>query len=79
MMMGYGFEGPLGWLGIGIGMIVHLAFVVVIILAAVWMFKAVFPGKSSNGSPGSVEILKQRYAKGEINSEEYRRMQHELE
>ena len=79
MMMGFGFEGPLGWLGIGIGMIVHLAFVVVIILAAVWMFKAVFPPKSSNGSPGSMEILKQRYAKGEVNSEEYRLMKQELE
>jgi len=78
MMMGYGFGGPLGLLGIGIGVIVHLAFVAMIILAAVWMFKAVLPGKSSNGNPDSVEILKQRYAKGEINSEEYRLMKQEL-
>ena len=79
MMMGYGFEGPLGWLSIGIGMIVHLAFVAVIILSAVWLFKAVFPAKSSKVIPDSLEFLKQRYAKGEMNSEEYHRMKQELE
>lgn len=79
MMMGYGFNGPLGWLGLGIGMIVHLAFVVLIILATVWMFKAVFPGKSSSSSsPNSLEFLKQRYAKGEIDDDEYRRLKQEL-
>jgi len=78
MMMGYGFDGPLGWLGLGIGLIVHLAFVVLIILTVVWMFKAVFPGKASNGSLDSLEILKQRFAKGEIDGDEYRRLKQEL-
>ncbi|MHC1758032.1 MAG: SHOCT domain-containing protein [Negativicutes bacterium] len=29
--------------------------------------------------PDSLEFLKQRYAKGEMNNEEYRRMKQELE
>lgn len=78
MMMGYGFDGPLGWLGMGIGMIVHLTFVVLIILATVWMVRAVFSGKKPSDSSDLVNILKQRYAKGEIDGDEYQRMKQEL-
>ncbi|WP_425059611.1 hypothetical protein SCACP_02030 [Sporomusa carbonis] len=80
MMMGYGFSGPFGWLGMGFGMIIQLAFTALIIMAAIWMFKAVFRGGHSVERPiDAVEILKQRYAKGEISSEEYQRMRKELE
>lgn len=81
MMMGYGFGGgPLGWLGMGFGMIIHLAFVALIIMAAIWMFKVVFRGgHQAPQTTSAVEILKQRYAKGEINSEEYHRIKKELE
>lgn len=80
MMMGYGFGGPLGWLGIGLGMIIHLAFAALIILAVIWLFKAAFRNEhQSVRQPGAVEILKQRYAKGEITSEEYQYMKKALE
>jgi len=80
MMMGYGFSGPLGWLAMGFGMIIHLAFAALIIMAAIWMFKAVFRGgHQPERQTGAVEILKQRYAKGEITGEEYQRMKKELE
>ncbi|HWR44846.1 SHOCT domain-containing protein [Sporomusa sp.] len=81
MMMGYGFGGgPLGWLGMGFGMIIHLAFAALIIMAAIWMFKAVFRGGHQvPQTTSAVEIVKQRYAKGEINAEEYQRMKKELE
>lgn len=80
MMMGYGFSGPLGWVGMAFGMIVHLAFVALIIMAAIWMFKTVFRTKPLvQTEAASLEILKQRYAKGEITSEEYQRMKKELE
>ena len=78
MMMGYGFDGPLGWLGLGMGVIVHLAFVALILLSVVWMFQAVFAGKRSDRKPDSLEILKCRYAKGEIGGEEYQRLKQEL-
>ena len=80
MMMGYGFSGSLGWLGIGFGMIIQLAFVALVIMAAIWMFKAVFRGGNHAEKPiGAVEMLKQRYAKGEISREEYQHMKKELE
>lgn len=79
MMMGCGFGGgPLGWLGMGFGMIIHLAFAALIIMAAIWMFKAVFRGGVPQ-TTSAVEIVKQRYVKGEINAEEYQRMKKELE
>lgn len=80
MMMGYGFSGPFGWLGMGLGIIVHLAFTVLIIMAAVWLFKALFRSGSQNEPrTDALEILKQRYAKGEITTDEYQRMKKELE
>ena len=79
MMMGYGFGSPLGWLGMGFGMIIHLAFAALIIMAAIWMFKAVFRGGHHvERQTGAIEILQQRYAKGEITGEEYQRMKKEL-
>ncbi len=78
MMMGYGFDGPLGWLGMIIGMVVHLAFVGLIVLAVIWMFRAVFPGKSDDSTPASLEILKQRFAKGEISRDEYQQLKQDL-
>ncbi|GMB01555.1 SHOCT domain-containing protein [Pelosinus sp. IPA-1] len=80
MMMGYGFSGPFGWLGMGMGIIVHLAFTALIIMAAVWLFKALFRSGSQNEPrTDALEILKQRYAKGEITTDEYQRMKKELE
>ncbi len=80
MMMGYGFSGPLGWLGMGLGIIVHLAFTALIIMAAVWLFKALFRNGSQNEPrTDALEILKQRYAKGEITTDEYQGMKKELE
>lgn len=81
MMMGYGFgSGLMGWLGMGFSMIIHLAFAALLIMAAIWMFKSVFG--NDHKAPqitSAVEILKQRYAKGEINAEEYQRMKKDLE
>ncbi len=77
-MMMYGFGGPPGWLGMGIGIVVHLAFVGLIVLAAIWMFRAVFPGKRDDSTPASLELLKQRFAKGEINRDEYQQLKQDL-
>lgn len=81
MMMGYGFGGgPLSWIGMGFGMLINLAFTGMIVMAAIWMFKTVFrSGRQEDKSLSAIEILKQRYAKGEINTEEYQRMKKELE
>ena len=78
MMMGYG--SSMGWLGMGFGMIINLAFTALIIMAAIWIFKAAFRGGHRAEKPtGGIEILKERYAKGEITNEEYQHMKKELE
>ncbi len=70
------FPGPLGaivtllfW-----GLILYLAFVLI---------RKIFSGPSTPASPaagaGPLTTLKERYARGEISEEEYRRMKTELE
>ncbi|SEJ82772.1 putative membrane protein [Propionispira arboris] len=79
-MMGYGASGGFGWFGFELGMITHLAFIAIILLAVIWMFKAVFPPhKSTNMPSNALETLKSRYAKGELTSEEYQTIKKEIE
>lgn len=80
MMMGVGYGSSLGWLGMGLGMIMHLAFAIGTVLAVIWLFKAVFPSGTRTGKkPTALELVKERYAKGEITAEEYRRIKQDLE
>ena len=70
-MNGMGFMG-FGWLWIII--------LIIIILAGVYFFSAGFKQESTpQTSTSSLEILKQRYAKGEITEEEFRKMKKEIE
>jgi putative membrane protein len=79
MMMMHGFDDPFGWLAIILGVVVHIAFAVMVVLAAVWLFKSLFRGAEQYSGDRKAEvILKQRYAKGEISIEDYRRMKNEL-
>lgn len=79
MMMMHGFDGPLGWLALILGTVIHIAFAVTVVLAAVWLFKSLFRGADDYSGERRAEIiLKQRYAKGEISLEDYRRMKEEL-
>jgi len=79
MMMGYGYGNSMGWLGMGFGMLMNLAFTALLIMAVIWMFKAVFRGgHREEKSTGALEILKERYARSEITSEEYQHMKNEL-
>ncbi len=79
MMMGYSFGGPFAWLGMGLGILVHLAFTALVIMAVVWLFKALFRNSSLNEPRNdALEIVRQRYAKGEITTDEYHHMKQEL-
>ena len=59
--------GWMGWLGGGIMMI---AFWVLFIALIVWVVREV-SGKNTNNGSDALRILKERYAKGEINKEEF--------
>lgn len=94
MMMGYyGFGGPFGggafgWLGFALSIILHLAFVVIVVLAAIWLLRAVVRGGHYAGTdarepaarePDALEIVRRRYARGEISAEEFQRLKKDLE
>ncbi len=80
MMMGFGFG--------GFGLILMVLFWVLVIGLAVWLVSRIFPqgagyrsthpGNRSGGVSSADEILKQRYARGEISKAEYEEMCEEL-
>lgn len=57
-------------MGGAFGGIAMLFFWILFILFIVWIVKEV-SGKDSNSSSRALDILKERYAKGEINKEEF--------
>lgn len=76
-MMWDGFGG-MGWGWIGFGIVHMLLFWVVLILAIVALLKWL-AGSSGSASGGrALEILKERYAKGELTREQFEQMKREL-
>ncbi|HEX2987027.1 MAG TPA: SHOCT domain-containing protein [Chloroflexota bacterium] len=76
MMYGYGF----GWWGI----LMMLFWVLIIgggILLFVWLFRQVQPAGGGAGPVPRqpIEILRERYARGEITREQFEQMRHDLE
>ncbi len=68
----------------GFGFIFMALFWIVIIGAGIWLLSNLFP--KNNGTPSrpsdnetALDILKQRYARGELTKEEYESMRHDLE
>ncbi|TCS81373.1 SHOCT domain-containing protein [Pectinatus cerevisiiphilus] len=86
-MMGYGgFGGHYGFslLGAGFGLITHLAFTILVILAIIYLYKNIFRNVNNRSLRGqqdnaALEILRARYARGEIPTEEFQKMKKELE
>ena len=69
-MMGYGFDGgTLGWIWMFGGLLVMVGFVVLI----VWAVGSVSRGGTSREPerPTPLDILRERYARGEITQEEF--------
>lgn len=68
---GYGMMGGWGWLG----MLMQLAILVLLIYLLVRAFSR---PASSEGRDRALEILRERYARGEIDKETFERMKHDL-
>lgn len=66
---GYGFGGMMSWLGGGFLM---LAFWVLLILLLIWAVRESKHGNHSPSGDRSLDILNERYAKGEIDKEEFK-------
>jgi putative membrane protein len=79
MMDGMGMMGMMGWglLGLLFGLLVLFLFV----LAAAYGVKWVWGQRPSGiyGQENALDILKKRYAKGEISREEFERIKKEIE
>lgn len=80
-MMGFGFS--------GFGLILMILFWVLVIGLAVWLISRLFPQTANFSSPQSgggrsdtlaspEDILKRRYAQGEISESEYEEMREQL-
>jgi putative membrane protein len=67
MMGSYGMMGSFGWLG----MLTMLLFWVGVIALVVWGLINLFPARQASVEPDALEILKRRYARGEISREEF--------
>jgi len=78
-MMGFGMFG-------GLGLLIMLLFWGFLIFLGVWLVKALFSSSTNNQappdqrgkSPNALEILAQRYARGEITREQYEIMKQDL-
>ncbi len=82
MMWGYGFGW--GWLLMALGMVLWIALLVVLVWALIrWLERktsATIPpstGPTPSG-PSALEILQQRYARGEIDTATYEQMREHL-
>jgi putative membrane protein len=67
MMGGYGMMAGMGWLGL----LMMALFWIGVILLVVWGLSNAFPSRRQTSEPDAEEILKRRYARGEISREEY--------
>ena len=83
MMWGYGFGW--GWLMMSFGTVLWIALLVVLVWALIsWLNRkttTVGPPHTSvpPGSPSAMEILRQRYARGEIDTATFEHMRERLE
>jgi Predicted membrane protein len=79
---GYGgYGGGYGWMGM-MGFMMPLIFGVVIVLLAVYLFRRNSARVHANGLSGrniGLDILRERYARGEIDSAEFQSRKHDLE
>lgn len=84
MMRGYGgYGGMMGGFGFSpIGMIFSLVFWALLIGGAVWLVVTLARGASTGAASATgqtpLDILKVRYAKGEVTKEQFEEMKHNL-
>jgi putative membrane protein len=78
MMWGYGFGW--GWLMMSFGMILWIALLVVLVWAMIrWLERKTPSTRTPAVGPSALEILQQRYARGEIDTATFEHMRERLQ
>ncbi len=78
-MMGGFFGGGMGWTGIILGFIFFILIIIGIILLMVWLIKrTTHSGIEYKTGSKALDILKERYAKGEITKDQYESIKKDL-
>lgn len=67
-----------GW-GMGFGWLFMIAFWILVILGVVYLVKLFASGERQIAEGSALDILKKRYAKGEISKEEFEEIKKSLE
>lgn len=67
MMSGFGMMAGMGWLG----MLTMLLFWVGVLAMVIWGVSNLFPTRRLTTELDAVELVRQRFARGEISREEY--------
>lgn len=76
-MMWDGFGG-MGWGWIGLGMVHMLLFWALVILGIVALTRWLAGGPGSDGPARAIDILRARYARGEITKEQFEQMKRDI-
>lgn len=80
-MMMYGRYGGYGWIGMLISMVFWLLISGGLVWLVVWAVRRSGTGQAANSTPTGIsakEIAQQRYARGEINREQYQQLLEDL-
>jgi len=80
-MHGYGFDMMSGWGGMWFGPVLMVLVPLALIVLVVWLVRAMTGGNAnaSRRDDSARQILDERYAKGEIDDEEYQRRRSALD
>ena len=71
----------MGWIGLLMMLFIWALIIVGVVALVIWLVRASQGGQASgtSGVNRPLEILKERYARGEISREEYEQMRQDLE
>jgi putative membrane protein len=77
--MGHFGYGGFGWIGMLLGLVISIAMLVGLVLLVVWAVRRIGSTSTNHSTPASgslsaKDIAQARYAKGEINREEYQQI-----